>query len=173
MNGTKAFSLLLCAGLAGSLLAGGDTWNPAAGGAWGDAANWKNKTVPGGKNDDDDAYLPAFPAPVTITHTGTTDLNAFSLAGNGIYTVSGGAFNLYGAGNGDQKRGVWIPAGQGTFTLACDVTMKGTVPSVLSVAPALTKSGTLPFVVTSQASVSVPFPSGIQTPRFWSPFPAP
>ena len=48
-----------------------------------------------------------------------------------------------------------------------------TVPSVLSVAPALTKSGTLPFVVTSQASVSVPFPAGIQTPRFWSPFPAP
>ena len=88
MNGTKAFPLLLCAGLAGSLLAGGDTWNQAAGGTWGDAANWKNKTVPGGKTDADVAYLPAFPEPVTITHTGTTDLNAFSFAGDGIYTVS-------------------------------------------------------------------------------------
>ena len=143
MNGTKAFSLLLCAGLAGSLLAGGDTWNQAAGGAWGDAANWKNKTVPGGKTDADVAYLPAFPAPVTITHTGTTDLNAFSFVGDGIYTVSGGAFNLYGAGSGDQKRGVWIPEGKGTLTLACDVTTKGNVPLFVNAGATLKTDGTV------------------------------
>ena len=143
MNGTKAFFLWLCAGLAGGLLAGGDTWNQAAGGAWNEAANWKNKTVPGGTTDADVAYLPAFPAPVAITHTGTTDLNAFSLAGDGVYTVSGGGFNLYGAGGSDQKRGVWIPAGKGALTLACDITMKGNVPLFVNAGATLTMNGTV------------------------------
>ncbi len=141
MDGKKAAFLGLCAGLAGALLAGGDTWNQAAGGAWDAAANWKNGTAPSGTAEADVAYLPAFPAPVEITHAGTTDLNAFSLSGDAAYTVSGGAFNLYGKGGADQKRGVWIPAGKGSLTLACDVTTKGNVPFSVSAGATLTMDG--------------------------------
>ncbi len=140
---TKALILGLYAGLAGGLLAGGDAWNQAAGGAWGEAANWKGGTVPGGTTDADVAYLPAFPVPVAITHTGTTDLNAFSFFSNGVYTVSGGAFNLYGAGSGDEKRGVWIPAGKGALTLDCDITTKGNVPFFVNAGATLTVNGTV------------------------------